>query len=131
MELAMDDACRAALQGTACPEAPAVPRITPEQAAALRQQRIEAAKARLHPSHPSAAPAGAASASTTVPADVASLLSRLSLSSYAAALCELGLTSLDDLRLLDEALLKEEVPAMKPLERRKLLEACRGTAAAQ
>ena len=60
-----------------------------------------------------------------MPADVASLLTRLSLSSYASALCDLGMTSMDDLHLLDEAMLKEEVPSMKPLERRKLLDACR------
>ena len=122
MELAKDDACRAALLGN---EAPIEPRITPEQAAALRQQRIAAAKARLHPSPAAAAPAEATPASAgTVPAEVASLLSRLSLSSYASALCDLGMTSMDDLHLLDETLLKEEVPSMKPLERRRLLEAC-------
>ena len=121
MKLAKDDASRAALLGTTVPIAP---RISPEQAATLRQQRAEAAKARLRPSPPAASPAEAAQ-TTAVPADVASLLTRLSLSSYASALCDLGMTSMDDLHLLDEAMLKEEVPSMKPLERRKLLDACR------
>jgi hypothetical protein len=55
-----------------------------------------------------------------VPADVAALLSRLSLSPYGPKLVsELGMTSASDAALLTESHL--ESIGMKPLERRMLL----------
>jgi uncharacterized caspase-like protein len=57
-----------------------------------------------------------------VPADVASLLSRLSLSQYGPKLVsELGVCSCSDLALLSEDELKAELPEMKLAERKRLL----------
>lgn len=59
---------------------------------------------------------------TAVPADVAALLTRLSLASYGAALCDkLGMTCAADAALLTEADLEQV--GMRPLESRKLLAA--------
>ena len=63
-------------------------------------------------------------AATAVPSDVAALLSQLSLSQHGAALVDvLGVASCADVSLLTEAMLKEELPAMKPIERARLLAA--------
>jgi hypothetical protein len=61
---------------------------------------------------------------TTVPADVAALLSRLALSAYGPALVDkLGVAFCADLALLTEADLEKEMPAMRVAERRRLLHA--------
>ncbi len=53
---------------------------------------------------------------------MAALLSRLSLSQYGAALCsELGVTSVADLRHATDKMLQDVLPAMRPLERARLL----------
>jgi hypothetical protein len=68
---------------------------------------------------------------SAVPADVAALLSRLSLSSYGPALCDkLGAKSVTDLRHLTDVMLREELPALRAIERAKLLDAVASTAAA-
>lgn len=73
----------------------------------------------------------AANHSAAVPADVAALLSRLSLSSYGPALCDkLGAKSVTDLRHLTDVMLREELPALRAIERAKLLDAVASTAAA-
>jgi hypothetical protein len=59
-----------------------------------------------------------------VPADVAALLSRLSLSSYGAALrSKLGVTCVEDLCYVTKKMLRKHLPALLPVERAKLLEA--------
>jgi hypothetical protein len=66
----------------------------------------------------------AAAAPSPVPADVAALLSRLSLSAYGPALVDkLGVASCADLARLKEGHLKEELPTMRVAERLRLLEA--------
>ena len=61
---------------------------------------------------------------TVVPADVAALLARLSLSAHGAALVDvLGVASCADVALLTEADLEKALPAMKLAERRRLLAA--------
>jgi hypothetical protein len=66
---------------------------------------------------------------TVVPPDVASLLSRLSLSPYGAALCdELGVASCADLERLTEADLEKELPSMRVAERHRLLEGVKPSA---
>ena len=60
-----------------------------------------------------------------VPTDVEALLSQLSLSSYGHALVDRlgGVSCVADLRHVTDAMLRAELPAMKPLERAKLLSA--------
>jgi hypothetical protein len=66
----------------------------------------------------------AVNAAAPVPADVAALLCRLSLSQYGPALVDaLGVASCADVARLTEAHLKGELPAMKLAERLRLLEA--------
>ena len=61
-----------------------------------------------------------------VPSDVAVLLSQLSLSQHGPALCDkLGIACAADMALLTDTMLKEELPAMKPIERAKLLAAAK------
>jgi hypothetical protein len=72
-----------------------------------------------------AAPAAAPAAAVTVPADLALLLSGLSLSAYGPALCsQLGMASAAEAALLTDADLQEV--GMKPMERRRLLAAAEG-----
>ena len=103
-------------------------------AAAEQQARVEAEARKAAEARASAlerelavareAAANAAAAAAAVPSDVAALLSRLSLSHHGAALVDvLGVASCADVSLLTEAMLKEELPAMKPIERARLLAA--------
>jgi uncharacterized caspase-like protein len=61
--------------------------------------------------------------SVTVPDDVAAFLRSLSLSAHATALCELGVTSIADLVHVSDAMLRDELPALRPVERAKLIAA--------
>jgi hypothetical protein len=71
-----------------------------------------------------AAVEAAALAAVVVPSDVAALLRRLSLCSYGAALChKLGVASVSEVAQLTEADVREQLPAMKVAERRRLLNA--------
>jgi hypothetical protein len=91
------------------------------RAAAAEQQSAAAAAA---VAAQQAAAAAHASAAASVPADVAALLSSLSLSAYGPALVDkLGVASCADLARLKEAHLKEELPTMRVAERLRLLEA--------
>ena len=73
----------------------------------------------------------APAASVAVPADVAALLSSVSLSQYGGVLCDHhGVTSVSDLRLFDEAHLERALPALKMAERLRLLAALEPNAAA-
>ncbi len=64
-----------------------------------------------------------------VPADVASLLASLKLSSYGTALCEeLGVASCADVERLTEADLENALPSMRVAERRRLLEGVKPSA---
>jgi hypothetical protein len=68
-----------------------------------------------------AAPAPPAAAAA-VPEDVAALLSSVSLSAHGTALCnKLGVASVADLALVTDAMLREELPALRAVERAKLL----------
>ena len=63
-------------------------------------------------------------AAPAVPADVANLLSQLSLSAHGPTLCrELGVMCASDLSYITDAMLKVELPALKPIERAKLVAA--------
>ncbi len=76
-----------------------------------------------------AAPAAAPAAVASVPADLALLLSGLSLSAYGPTLCsQLGMASAAEAALLTDADLQEV--GMKPMERRRLLAAAEGAAPA-
>jgi hypothetical protein len=71
-----------------------------------------------------AAVEAAALAAVVLPSDVAALLRRLSLFSYGAALChKLGVASVSEVAQLTEADVREQLPAMKVAERRRLLHA--------
>jgi Caspase domain len=119
MEVAKDDATRAALQGLPAPAPP--PRISPEEAAALRQQRIEAQQRR---NQPSAVTLTQPPVDSTVPADLAHLLRELSLSAHGTNLVDkLGVTSVADLKYITDDMISKELPTMKPIERAKLLAA--------
>jgi len=84
------------------------------------------------PPSPPPPPPPAAPAPCPVPSDVSALLSRLFLSQYGPALVErLGTASASDLARLSEADLKEELPEMKLLERRRLIDACAAPASPQ
>ena len=85
----------------------------------------DATKALLrNPPPRQAAPAPAASPASAVPADVATLLTQLSLSAHGPALVDkLGISCTSDLRHVTDAMLKEELPSLKPIERAKLLAA--------
>ena len=67
---------------------------------------------------------------TPVPAGVAALLRSLSLELYGPEMCDkLGLSSADDLHHVTSAMLREFLPAMKPVECTKLLAAVRSSRA--
>jgi hypothetical protein len=83
------------------------------------RQAAEARAAAMEREHAAAAEAAAA-----VPSDVAALLARLSLSAHGAALVDvLGMASCADIAMFTEDELKEALPAMKPAERRRLVQA--------
>ena len=74
--------------------------------------------------HPAAAPAAPAKVpASQYPYDVAKLMmSQLSLSAQGPTLCsKLGITCVSDLVHVTEQMLKDELPAMKPVERARLL----------
>jgi hypothetical protein len=138
MDVAKDDATRAALRNTAAVGAPTssadaaataaaaaaehAAHDAEARAAAAERERAAAVAAQ------EAAAAATARTSASVPADVAALLSSLSLSAYGPPLCaKLGMHSAADAALLTDADL--ESVGMKPLERRRLLQAAPPTAA--
>lgn len=58
-----------------------------------------------------------------VPADVAQLLKSIRLSGYGSALMDIGVISVRDLTRINEEELKGELPEMRLIERRRLLDA--------
>jgi hypothetical protein len=129
MDYAKDDATRAALRNAsaavgaaASARAATIAAAVQREADAAAAQRVAAAERAAHDAE--AATAAHAAASASVPADVAALLLRLSLSAHGPALCDkLGVASCADLARLKEAHLKDEVPAMRVAERLRLLDA--------
>jgi hypothetical protein len=96
--------------------------------AEARAAAVERQSAAVLSAQQAAAAAAHARASASVPADVAALLSSLSLSAYAAPLCaKLGMTCAADAALLTDAHL--ESIDMRPLERCKLMRAAAAAAA--
>ena len=93
------------------------------EAEAARRKETEADAAKPPAAKPSAA-ASASPAPSSVHADVAELLRTLSLSAHGPALCAtLGVSSVADLHHVSDAMLRDELPAMRPVERAKLLAA--------
>jgi hypothetical protein len=135
LDLARDGATRAALRNTtkvqkeAHSTAAAGAEAAAEHAARDVEARIAAAdRERAAVVTPKGA-AVAINAPSSVPADVAALLSSLSLSAYAAPLCaKLGMTCARDAALLTDA--DWDSVGMKLLERRKLLQAATALTAA-
>ena len=119
---AVSGACRATLSGHSNDVSAAA--FSPDGKTVVTSSWDKTAKLWDTSSYASTSSAPAASSSATVPSDVAALLSQLSLTSYGDALVsQLGVASVADLKLLTEADLQDELPAMKLLERRKLIAA--------